>query len=159
VTDPDDDADDVFLLDVIDPDEEPVDVFLLDAIDSDGNTGGVSIGISVVLECCGGVANVCVKTFTDGKSLLSIGFGRDVAIGVTLFIVSSQLCFFMICSSITTPMILNALRISISIFKMLSQPVLLNIQYIFVLIYSNTTLYSLNRYVMNDTQPCRYING
>jgi hypothetical protein len=113
----DDDADDVFLLDIIDPDEEPVDDFLLDAIDSDGTTGDVSIGISVVLESCGGVTGVCLKTFAPGKSFLSIGLGKDVAIGATLFIVSFQLRFFTTCSSITTPMILSALISPIIILK------------------------------------------
>ena len=58
MNDPVDDADDVFLLDVIDPDEETVDDFLLDVIDSDGTTGDVSIGISVVIDSCGSVTGV-----------------------------------------------------------------------------------------------------
>ena len=99
MNDPVDDADDVFLLDIIDPDEEAVDVFLLDAIDSDGDTADVSIGMSVVLESCDGITDVCVETLigfnvTPGKIVLNIGFGRAVAIGATLFIVSSQVCFF-----------------------------------------------------------------
>ena len=113
----DDDSDDVFLLDVIDPDEETVDDFLLDVIDSDGTTGDVSIGISVVLDSCGGVTGVCLKTFAPGKSFLSIGLGKDVAIGATLFIVSFQLLFFTTCSSITTPMILSILISSLIILN------------------------------------------
>ena len=59
MTDPDDDAADVFLLDTLDFDEETADVFLLDALDSDDDTADVSIGMSVVLECCDGVTDVC----------------------------------------------------------------------------------------------------
>ena len=122
MTDPDDDAADVFLLDTLDPDEETADVFLLDALDSDDDTADVSIGMSVVLECCDGVTDVCVKTLlglnvTPGKIVLNIGSGRTVAIGSTFFIVSAQVFFFTIFSEITTPMILNDLRSSRSIFK------------------------------------------
>jgi hypothetical protein len=113
----DDDSDDVFLLDVIDPDEETVDDFLLDLIDSDGTTGDVSDGISVVIDSCGSVTGVCLETFARGKSFLSNGLGKGDAIGATLFIVSFQLLFFTTCSSITTPMILSALKSPISILK------------------------------------------
>ena len=117
ITDPGEESIDDFLLDITDPGEESIDDFLLDGIDSDGTTGDVSIGISLVLESCGDVTRVCVKIFTPGRTALIIGLGIDAAIGETLFIVSSQLCFFTSCSSITTPMILSALIIPISILN------------------------------------------